>query len=128
MIDEALARKTGTVSEFGYRLDTVADFIFLAVCFGKLLPVLDIENWMFVWLGMIALLKATNIAYGLIVQKKFIAVHSVMNKIAGPLLFTLPLTIKIIELRYSAIVVLVTATLAAIEEGRPTRTAAHTDS
>ena len=31
MIDGAVARKTGTVSEFGSRLDTFADIVFVAV-------------------------------------------------------------------------------------------------
>ena len=32
MIDGTVARKTNTVSEFGSRLDTIADFIFVVVC------------------------------------------------------------------------------------------------
>ena len=32
MIDGAVARKTGAVSELGARLDTVADMVFTAVC------------------------------------------------------------------------------------------------
>lgn len=73
-------------------------------------------------LGIIALIKVINIASGIIVQNKFIAVHSVMNKITGALLFVLPLTVEIIELRYSAGVVFVVATLAAIQEGHHIRT------
>ena len=33
MVDGTVARKTNTVSEFGARLDTIADFIFFAVSF-----------------------------------------------------------------------------------------------
>ena len=32
MADGAVARKTGTVSEFGSRLDTIADIVFVVVC------------------------------------------------------------------------------------------------
>ena len=32
MIDGAIARKTGSVSKFGARLDTVTDFVFMFVC------------------------------------------------------------------------------------------------
>ena len=39
MIDGAVARKNGTVSEFGSRLDTAADTVFAAVCLIKVLPV-----------------------------------------------------------------------------------------
>ena len=123
MIDGAAARKTGTVSEFGSKLDTVADFILVAVCLIKLLPVLDIEAWTLVWIGIIAIIKTINIVSGIIVQKKFVAVHSVMNKLTGVLLFVLPLTVEIIDFRYSAAVVCAVATFAAIQEGHYIRTA-----
>ena len=102
MIDGTIARKTGTVSEFGSALDTVADFILVVVCLIKLLPILDIEIWMFIWIGIIAIIKVINIVSGIIVQGRFVSVHSVMNKLTGVLLFVLPLTVAIIDLRYSA--------------------------
>ncbi len=40
MIDGTVARKTGTVSEFGSKLDTVADFVLVVVCLIKLIPIL----------------------------------------------------------------------------------------
>ena len=49
------------------------------------------------------------------------AVHSLMNKIAGGLLFALPLTVRVIDLRYIAAIVCVTATFAAIQEGHYNR-------
>ncbi len=117
MIDGAVARKTGTVSEFGSRLDTIADIVFVAVCLIKLLPVLDVPIWLFIWIAIIAFIKVANIAAGYIRQKEFISVHSVMNKMTGRLLFVLPLTLVFIDLRYSAAVVCMVATVAAIYEG-----------
>ena len=38
MVDGTIARKTGSVSKFGARLDTVADFVFMSVCCVKILP------------------------------------------------------------------------------------------
>ena len=55
-------------------------------------------------------------------QKKLVAVHSVINKVAGALLFALPLTLRFIELRYSAVVVCAVATFAAVQEGHFIRT------
>ena len=46
MIDGTVAGKTNTVSKFGERLDTIADLIFVTVCFIKLIPVLDIPLWL----------------------------------------------------------------------------------
>ena len=122
MIDGTVARKTNTVSAFGAKLDTIADFILVSVCLIKLLPVLDIPVWLWVWIAMIALIKIINILSGVVMHKKLTAVHSVMNKITGALCFLLPLTLSFIELKYSAIVVCVAATFAAIQEGHYIRT------
>ena len=122
MLDGFVARKTDTVSKLGARLDTIADFVFVVVCLIKLLPILSIPAWMYVWIGIIALIKVVNIISGFAVQKKLVAVHSVMNKAAGALLFLLPLTIPVLSLKYSAIVVCAVVTFAAIQEGHFIRT------
>lgn len=123
MIDGTVARKTNTVSEFGSKLDTAADFIMVVVCLIKLIPMLNLETWIYIWIAVIAVIKAINIISGYVIQKKLVAIHSVMNKVTGALLFILPLTLRFIELRYSAIVVCVVATFAAIQEGHYIRTA-----
>lgn len=122
MIDGTIARKTGTAGEFGAKLDTTADFIFVAVCLIKLIPVLDISIWMYVCIAIIAVIKAINIISGFVKRKKLVAVHSVMNKITGVLLFILPLTLGFIELKYSAAVVCAVAAVAAVQEGYYIRT------
>ena len=80
MADGAVARKTGTVSEFGSRLDTIADIAFVAVCLIKLLPVLHVPVWLYIWIAIIAFIKVANIAAGYIRRKEFISVHSVINR------------------------------------------------
>ena len=117
MIDGAVARKTDTVSEFGSRLDTIADIVFVLVCLIKVLLVLDIPIWLYIWIAIIALIKVANIAVGYIRQKEFISVHSMMNKVTGALLFVFPLTLTLIDLRCSASVVCMVATVAAVQEG-----------
>ena len=122
MIDGWVARRTHTASEFGAKLDTVADFVFVVVCLVKLLPVMDVPVWLYVWIGIIAVIKIINIVSGYFVQKRFVAVHSVMNKVTGMLLFVLPLTLSFIDLKYSATVVCIIATFAAVQEGHFIRT------
>ena len=122
MLDGFVARKTDTVSKLGARLDTMADFALVVVCLIKLLPILLIPAWLYAWIGIIALIKVVNIISGFAVQKKLVAVHSVMNKAAGALLFLLPLTIPVLSLEYSAIVVCAVVTFAAIQEGHFIRT------
>ena len=122
MIDGWIARKTNTVSEFGAKLDTVADIVFVVVCLIKLLPVMGIPAWIYIWIGIIALIKIINIVSGFVVQKQFVAVHSVMNKVTGALLFVFPLTLSFIDLKYSALVVCIFATFTAVQEGHFIRT------
>ena len=117
MIDGAVARKAGTVSEFGSKLDTIADIVFVAVCLIELLPVLHVPVWLYIWIAVIAFIKVANIAVGFVGQKELISVHSMMNKLTGGMLFVLPLTLAFIDLRYSAAVVCMVATIAAIQEG-----------
>lgn len=117
MVDGAIARKTNTVSAFGSRLDTVADFIFTAVCMVKLFPVMRIPVWLWAWIGLIAVIKIVNILSGYAVHKKLVVKHTAANKITGFLLFLLPLTLHFIEIEYSGGVICAAATFAAIQEG-----------
>lgn len=85
MIDGTIARKLGTSSKFGEKLDTVADFVFAAAALFKLLPVMEISMVIWIWTGLIAVIKLINIISGFVVQKRFVTVHSLANKITGAL-------------------------------------------
>ncbi len=117
MTDGIIARKTNSVSEFGSRFDGVADFVFVAVCLIKILPAMEIPIWMYVWTALIFFFKIINIISGLARQKRFVAVHSTMNKVTGVLLFVIPLTLSIVPLIYTGITICTVATFAAIQEG-----------
>ena len=117
MVDGAIARKTNSTSKFGSQLDTIADFIFVTVSSFKFLPAIPIPQWLWIWGGMIAVIKISNIILGYVSKKQFIALHTIMNKVTGLLLFLLPLTIPFWGLNYIAIAVCAIATLSAIQEG-----------
>lgn len=125
MIDGTIARKTGTANEFGSRLDTLADIVFVVVCMIKLFPVLIIPTWLCIWIGVIAIIKVFNIISEYILQKKFAAKHTLMNKVTGVVLFILPLTLSIVDLKYSGGFVCTIAILAAVQEGYLIRTENH---
>jgi len=122
MVDGLIARRTYTASELGAKLDTIADIVFVIVCLVKLLPILDIPVWFYVWIGIIALIKIINIISGFVVQKRFVTVHSKMNKVAGLLLFVFPLSIPFFDLKFTAGAICIFATFAAIQEGHFIRT------
>ena len=122
MVDGIIARKTNSVSEFGSRFDSIADFVLVAVCLIKILPVLDIPVWLYVWTAVIALIKIINIISGVAKQKIYVAVHTTMNKVTGVLLFMLPLTLTVVPLIYTGIPICSVATFAAVQEGHFIRT------
>ena len=117
MIDGTIARKLGTESEFGSKFDTIADIVFVVAAAYKMFPVMEIPKGIWIWIGVIALIKIINIISGFVVEKQFVSVYTVANKVTGLLVFLLPLTMAVVELRYSALVVCMVATFAAIQEG-----------
>lgn len=116
IIDGMVARKTNTESEFGSKLDTFADFIFVAVCLIKLLPVYSIQDWQYIWLAVIVFIKAFNILINYFKTKHFLSFHSLLNKVTGGVLFLIPFTLSFIDVTYSTIVLGVVATVAAVWE------------
>ena len=122
MVDGTVARRTRSVTEFGAKLDTVADFVFLAVCFAKLLPLIRLPAWLWIWVAAIAIIKIGNVIWGLICCRRFVFLHTFLNKATGFSLFLFPLTLKFIEPMYDSVIVCSLAMLAAIQEGYRIRT------
>ena len=116
MVDGTVARKLGSTSDFGAKLDTVSDFVFMFVCAIKILPILHIPVWLWGWTLLIALTKIMNIALVFIVKKKLISNHSALNKITGFALFLLPLTLTFVKATYSVLAICVLATVAVAQE------------
>ena len=123
VLDGAVARSTGTVSRLGERLDTIADIIFVAVWIVLFIPAMNVGRWLWIWTGIIALIKVVNVISGLAMKKGFVAKHTPANKATGILLFLLPMVIllEVIKVPYKVLVCLL-ATFAAIQEGHLIRT------
>ena len=87
MIDGYLARKLHAESKTGAMLDSVADICFVACCAIRLIPVMQIPTWLWIWAGAIAAIKLVNQVLALIVCKRFCFPHTMANKLTGLLLF-----------------------------------------
>ena len=116
MIDGTIARKTHSASELGAKLDTAADFVFAAAALIKLLPVIPVPQWVWIWGLVIAMIKIGNILWEYVSKKQFLALHTVMNKITGFILFLFPLTLSFAEVKYTSVAVCSIAAFAAIQE------------
>lgn len=117
MIDGTVARMCEETSEFGARIDSIADMIFVAASVYKFLPVLRFPVSIWIWTAIIALIKLINIISGYAIKRKFVSMHTMVNKITGMLLFFFPLSVAIVDIRISGVVVCMAATFAAIQEG-----------
>lgn len=117
MVDGAVARILGSTSPFGARLDTVADVMFALAALVKLLPRIPLARWMRIWVAALAIIKLANIVASLLRKKAPAAIHTVLNKITGLLLFLLPLSLGYIELKYTSVLVCSVATVSAVQEG-----------
>ena len=118
--DGWLARKLKCVSRTGALLDSLADFCFV-VCFAwKLLPILELPQWLWLWVGVIVAIKVVNQLSALVMYGRCCFPHTLANKWAGILLFiAVPMTFwSIVPITIVASV----STFAAIQEGHFIRT------
>jgi len=116
MVDGTVARKTGSVSEWGARLDTAADILFTAAMLVKVLPVVCLPGWLWVWSAAVAVVKICNIVAGFVRHKRLPSLHTGMNKLTGVVLFLMPLILPWVDARYGCTVACAVATAAALQE------------
>ena len=115
MVDGSLARRLHTESKAGAVLDSVADICFVACCAIRLVPVLQIPTWLWIWAGLIVIIKIINQIFALVAHQRLCFPHTLVNKLTGLLLFlSVPLTFwSIVPIAIVAVV----ATFAAFQEG-----------
>ena len=118
--DGWLARRLKCVTKTGALLDSVADICFVACLCPLLLPILDLPQWLWLWAGVIVIIKVVNQISALVKYGRCTFPHTLANKATGSLLFVaVPMTfVSVVPI----IIVAVVATLAAIQEGHYIRT------
>ena len=120
MVDGYLARRLHAESKAGAVLDSVADLCFVACCAIKLIPVFQIPSWLWIWAGVIVLIKLVNQVSALAAYKRLCFPHTGANKLTGLLLFlSVPMAFWAI---FPIALVAGFATFAAIQEGHFIRT------
>lgn len=116
MIDGFIARATRSVSKQGALLDSAADIIFVAAVFISLFPVLIIPTWLWIGIGMIALIRIASYTIGFIKYRTFAALHIYSNKLAGGLLFCFPVLYIALGMNIAGALLGSVAVLSALEE------------
>ena len=103
------------VTKKGALLDSLADICFVVCCAWKLLPILELPQWLWLWAGVIVAIKVVNQIFALVMYGCFQFPHTLANKATGFLLFiTIPMTFwSIIPIAIVAAI----ATFSAVQEG-----------
>ena len=122
MLDGFVARTTGTESELGAKLDSIADLVLTITCLVKVLPAISVPAWLWIWVAAIALTKVINVVSGLVIERRLVLPHTIANKAAGLAAFLVPFAIPMFGVTVPAIVASTVATFAAVQEGHLIRT------
>ncbi len=116
-VDGFIARKTGATSQFGARLDTVADAMLFVVLAARVIPLSSFPLWLWMWVSGIAVLRVFSATTLKIRFGHFALLHTYGNKLTGILVAALPLLIGLPQGFFGfAIFACIIATLSAIEE------------
>ena len=94
--DGWLARKLKCVTKMGALLDSVADICFVACLCPLLLPILELPQWLWLWAGVIVVIKVVNQLSALVMYGHCCFPHTATNKATGFLLFiAVPMTLAL---------------------------------
>lgn len=94
-LDGFIARKMGTISDFGSKLDSVADLMLYFVMLVRIFPVLWIKLPHKIWIFVGAIVAVRLCAYLVAAKKyhRFASQHTYMNKASGLAVFAIPFAI-----------------------------------
>lgn len=118
VLDGFIARMTNTTSEFGTKLDSVADMLYYAVMIFKIFPILIEVLPVYVWLTIAAavLIRITSYITAAIKYRRFASLHTYLNKLTGAAVFSVPYYIKLSFSATLCLAVAFIAVLASLEE------------
>ncbi|MBO5165602.1 MAG: CDP-alcohol phosphatidyltransferase family protein [Lachnospiraceae bacterium] len=118
VVDGYIARKWKLTSEFGAKLDSIADLLFYAVMVLKILPLLIKKLPLGVWIavGVVLLIRAAAYIVAAFKYKSFASLHTYMNKMTGAGVFLLPYMIQTVVFVPFCMVLSVVAASAAGQE------------
>lgn len=118
VLDGFVARMTKKTTEFGAKLDSVADLLFYGTMLVKLLPEMlkAMPNAMPVMIASLLMLRICSYLIAAFRYKKFASLHTYMNKASGFACFLMPYLISFIPQSVVYSIVYGIAVAAGLEE------------
>jgi phosphatidylglycerophosphate synthase len=114
--DGYVARKTGTASKLGEKLDSIADFMMVMVLIVLLYPFINLKIQIIIWIVIIGFVKIAAVIVAFIKYKTLGMLHTYSNKITGFMLFAFPLTLSFAKSDVLVYIICAAASISAIEE------------
>lgn len=92
VLDGFIARKLKITSEFGAKLDSIADLLFYSIMVIMIMPVLWANLRRAIWyaVGVVVLLRLSAYIVAAIKYHRFASLHTTLNKITGGAVFAIP--------------------------------------
>lgn len=116
VLDGFIARKTGTVSGVGARIDSIADMIMIGVVLFIFYPIMNPTAEIIVWIILITIIRVGGMVLALKKYKTFVSIHTSGNKITGVIFFLFPMLFLYIDKIILIYIICAAATISAIEE------------
>lgn len=116
IMDGFIARKTGTSSKLGEKLDTMADMIMAGVLLVMFYPIINPKIEIVIWIILIGIIRLASMIIVFKKYKTFAMLHSYGNKITGIVLYIFPIVIPYIHTTVLMYISCVVASISAIEE------------
>jgi CDP-diacylglycerol---glycerol-3-phosphate 3-phosphatidyltransferase len=116
IVDGFIARKTGTTSRLGAKLDSMADMIMAGALLVVLYPIVNPATEIVIWIISIGIIRLASMVVALKKYKTFAILHTYGNKITGIALFIFPLLLPYIHTTMLMYIICVVASISAIEE------------
>jgi len=116
IVDGFIARKTGTTSSLGARLDSMGDMVMVGVLLLVLYPIINPPTQIIIWTISIGIIRLASMAVALKKYKTFAGLHTYGNKITGIVLFIFPILLLYINTNVLMYIICVVASISAIEE------------
>ncbi|MGC4018233.1 MAG: CDP-alcohol phosphatidyltransferase family protein [Muricomes sp.] len=116
MADGLAARMLRQQSDFGAKLDSIADVVFIFSVLLTVVPSVVIPTWFWTGAVIAAFIRVTAYLIGYKKHRRFSALHTYANKVTGVLLFCTPVLIHVSGTTAAGIILCTFAILSSSEE------------
>lgn len=116
VLDGFIARRTGTTSMIGAKLDSIADMIMIGVLLFLFYSIINPPTEIVVWIILIGAIRLIGMISAFKKYRTFASIHTYGNKLTGVVIFLIPMEIVYVDKNILNYAVCIIATISALEE------------